>query len=162
MCTAAEIRAMHEDILGRMLDAGWLKRFTFTEGKGFHVTWTPKGALSAIQIKHWYKLLSQGDATTSIELALPLADGRRFRCAGSAADVDEALSVYVRAGLATAFRIDADGVTMQWTDAGFTFCNRFMDVCSELKLGDNPDLIPTLFSVADGWAPDGDTLIVTR
>ena len=47
-----EMHALHEKIFGLMLKAGWLERFTFTNDKGWHTTWSGPGAQRAILLRN--------------------------------------------------------------------------------------------------------------
>lgn len=51
MFTDSEIRALFERVLNRMLRAGWVHHFTFTEGKGWHINWIGDGIERACLLK---------------------------------------------------------------------------------------------------------------
>ncbi len=70
-----QMRRNFEQVLERMLRAGWIKEFTFTEAKGFHIVWTEEGGLNAVLLKQWYKDLALGDADDLPMFACIIADG---------------------------------------------------------------------------------------
>ena len=51
-----EIRAKHEALLDRMCRAGWLSGYTYADGRGFLLNWTPDGDWQAEHIKGLSKL----------------------------------------------------------------------------------------------------------
>lgn len=48
MFTKEQIEALYSRVLDRMVLAGWVHRYTFTDGKGLRVAWTDRGAIKAI------------------------------------------------------------------------------------------------------------------
>jgi hypothetical protein len=46
-----QFHALHESIFERMLKADWLTSFSFTNDKGWHPTWTVKGAKQAAELR---------------------------------------------------------------------------------------------------------------
>ena len=46
-----EIRAKHEALLDRMCRAGWLSSYSYKDGQGFLLKWTPDGDWQAEHIK---------------------------------------------------------------------------------------------------------------
>ena len=46
-----DVHRWHEEIFARMAKAGWVESFVYTEGQGWFVTWTMKGAAHAQVLK---------------------------------------------------------------------------------------------------------------
>ncbi len=51
MFTATQMHELHEDVFNRMLKAGWLQSFNFTEGVGWDLAWTAKGTGRSARVK---------------------------------------------------------------------------------------------------------------
>src|SRR5262249_42515671 len=51
MLTDAEMQGQFASMMDRMLVARWLLCYTFTDGKGYHLTWTVLGAERAVRLK---------------------------------------------------------------------------------------------------------------
>ncbi len=49
--TPAESDALYRRILQALVDAGWLHRFVFTEGRGLHLVWTEEGGQIALALR---------------------------------------------------------------------------------------------------------------
>jgi hypothetical protein len=55
--TDEQSHALHERIFERMLEADWLASFSFTNNKGWHPTWTVKGAKRALELSRAISVL---------------------------------------------------------------------------------------------------------
>lgn len=51
MFTNEEIEKLYVELFDKMTLVGWLKRFTFTDGKGYHLTWTEEGSARSVFLK---------------------------------------------------------------------------------------------------------------
>jgi hypothetical protein len=160
MWTDAQMRALHEEMCDRMLRATWLKRYTWTDGKGLHLTWTREGALAAVSLKRWHELLRLDDHDRAPVLAAKLAHGESLGLAGEQEHIDAVLGRYVTAGFATGFTWGAEGVTLHWTPDGLRFSDQLCALCAQLGLAGTEDEMLVLFGIAATWAPDGDTPVV--
>jgi hypothetical protein len=57
-------------VMDRMIEAGWLHSHTFTDGKGYHLAWTPSGTRRSIILKKistYYRLLSEARAPLTFD-----------------------------------------------------------------------------------------------
>jgi len=134
MPTDAEMRAQFERVMERMVAAGWLQNFTYTEGKGFHLGWKAEGAQRAIllrQIHGAFRLYENNGA--GIILFYKFAQGQSL-----GADSSPALEGFWR-------RQAAKEVT--------EFC---LECCKELSLSEEEDFLVLIHIILE-WAPDGGT-----
>lgn len=70
MPTDIEIKRIYNELLDSMALAGWLKNYTVTDGKGYHLTWTEVGASKLTFLKLIAEKLSldeDDDATFSLD-----------------------------------------------------------------------------------------------
>ena len=51
MFTKDESKELFTRVMDRMVEARWLKSYTFTDGKGYHLTWTEAGTERALSLK---------------------------------------------------------------------------------------------------------------
>jgi len=162
MLSTGEMHRLHEDLFDRMLAAGWVKKHTFTQGKGWHVGWTTKGANEALYLKTLRHDLDLGAADERPVIASILAHGVTPDPRSNAETINAALRPFLRAGLL--FRgvfVHGKYCEVSWTKAGEEFCARLCGLLDELKIEmADEDRLMALFSIAEGWAPDVDTKIV--
>lgn len=159
--TNARFRAAFDGIFTRMLQAEWLKDFTYTKGKGFHVRWQEAGTLAALELEEWIDALALDQADERPQLAHIFAQGG---CAlpGSASNaVTPVLESLLRAGWATHARMGPSGSEIAWTPAGVSACDRWVLRTAALGLhrDADADTLLALVHALRGWGPNGDTKI---
>lgn len=162
MFTNQEMHAINDDLFSRMLVAGWLKNYTFTQGKGWHLQWTETGALAALELKKMRHDLALGGGDERPVIASILAHGQSPDIRSLAKTVNDALRPFLTSGLASrALFVHMKYCEVQWTKDGERFCARLVEMLAALKIemGDQDRLI-ALFTAADGRAPDGETKFV--
>ncbi|MBX3747312.1 MAG: hypothetical protein KF833_18540 [Verrucomicrobiae bacterium] len=136
MFADAELNALYVRVLDRMVATGWIHRYTFTEGKGFHITWTlPVGVQRARGLKQIIQAFGL-DADDRGLLALSILS-RRLR-------------------LPEGWVLEAD--CRDLTDpALLDLVNHLFE---ELGIHDDEDGLLVLGMIVTGWAPDRDTQII--
>ena len=129
--TNDELKALFTRVMDRMVVAGWLHRHTFTEGKGFHLTWTVSGAKRTCLLKSIAILFPRNvDADRAPVARGILAQGAHFPAVPRPTELDPELAEFWRQGVA------------------------------ELGLVGDPDGLLGLVHVLLTWAPDSDTPMV--
>lgn len=122
----SQLHELHETIWLRMLKAGWLKAYRYTEGKGWHITWTSLGADQSAGLK----IIAETFGLTEHDLA-PMAFAKLAK--GVALPPEMMLATRPDEVLLDAFA-------------------KAMDV---LELShDDEDLLLVLIHAVVGWAPD--------
>ena len=162
MFTQEELHKINEDLFERMLIAGWLKKFTFTEGKGWHLGWTEKGSLVAIDLKKIRGELELGAADERPVIASILAHGFTPDPRSVAETINAAFKPFLkRQYAARAIFVHGKYCEVDWTKKGEGFCESLVGWLAELKIEMNDeDRLIALFGVADTWAPDENTKVV--
>jgi hypothetical protein len=129
MFTNDESKALFTRVMDRMVEARWLHRHIFTDGKGPHLVWTPAGterALCLKKISETYRLTSDDRAAYAFDI---LAHGER-------------LPDYVR-------RIELDD----------TLAEYWRESVKQLGLHGDEDGLLALVHILKGWTPDSQTPI---
>jgi hypothetical protein len=130
MFTDAQMRALFEIRLNRMVEIGWLHSFRFTDGKGFHLEWTASGAQRALLLNAIIRSFWKNDDDGTAVAFTKLAKGTRL------------------VGVNPAFDIDED-VARLWTES--------VDLL-DLDSGDEAGLLALVHIILQ-WCPTGDTPI---
>lgn len=162
MFTPEELHALHDDIFQRMLVAAWLKNYSNTEGKGWHLRWTATGAIAAIDLKMMHRDLELDGGDERPAIASILAHGLTPDPRSDPETVNAAFRPFLKKGLAwRAAFVHKRYSEVEWTEEGKKFCARLTGLLAELKIemGDEDRLL-ALFSIAEGWAPDENTKLV--
>jgi hypothetical protein len=74
--TDEQSHALHERIFEQMLEADWLASFSFTNNKGWHPTWTVKGAKRALELSRAISVLGLNrDDRAALEFTLSAQGG---------------------------------------------------------------------------------------
>ena len=121
----AEAMALLEKIMDRMVKAGWLLQYTFTEGKGFHLAWAPDAVVKVGTLR---KLVATYRLTSSESMVVAftkLAQGVSLADAGLAGPRP------------------AKDVLTYWKEA-----------VDELAVDTDADLLVGFAAIIHGWAPD--------
>lgn len=125
-----DIRAANERVMELMLRAGWLRNFTFTDEKGFHLGWSGRGGKLAQSLKQI--ILSYGliDDARTLLIFEKLAHGEQLPL-----------------GISIKGKLDAEDALL-WREA-----------VAELGLKGDADGLLVLCHIIDGWAPGAATKI---
>src|SRR5579864_8095060 len=89
MFTEEEINALYENVLQKMLRAGWVHEYSFTAGKGWHIGWTLAGIEHAQLLQDIviaYGLTDDDRAPIAFDV---VAQGGTFHAALSAPEIEE-------------------------------------------------------------------------
>jgi len=78
MFTDAEMKRLHEGLMDRMVQAGWLHCYTYTVGKGFHLTWTVVGGEFAGHLRQIVETFRLKSNDRLPEIFDKLAQGERL------------------------------------------------------------------------------------
>lgn len=149
------------DIMDRMLKAGWLKSYRFTDGKGFHLVWGIEGAKIAQDLAATYRRLGLSiDSESRVVFASVLAHGYDLELCldgeeGRVSPVDF-LRFLEQVGILTAAVVgDTHG---DFTDEGSSVLGRLYVAIRELEIDEeDADRLLVMFEVVLGWLPDGNT-----
>lgn len=159
--TDSEIKGLHDQVFRALEAGGWVHSATYTDGHGYHVMWTARGAAASHTLKMWYAMLHLGDADLRPYLAIVLARGTAIDPASDPA-IAAALQPYVHAGFAVQAAFSAqDGVKVRWSPAGLAFRSALRDLVDHLPIAITEDSALVLFGIADAWAPGEDTPVIT-
>jgi hypothetical protein len=164
MLTPQQMHFLHEDLFERLLVAGWLKQYTFTKGKGWHLSWTERGAHIAVRLKQLRAALDLGAADERPVIASILFHGFCPDPRSNAETIKAALRPLVTEGVLAGFVfVHGKKSEVTWTPKGHELSAWFCARLAELKveMADEDRLI-TLFIAVDGWAPDEHTKIVVE
>ena len=118
-----EMHALHEKIFGLMLKAKWLTEFRYTDGKGWHLTWSLDGATRALELKRIISDCGLGDDGRAPIAFTVLAQGGTFPGARTSGEVDPEV------------------------------CRQWRDAVTELGLEVSEDDLLVFVHVILGWAP---------
>jgi len=151
-------RQAFERILVRMLAAGWVRQYAFSQGNVTHLTWTERGGLAAVRLKEWSEALHLLPHDNWPLLLDILAQGLALHPASHADNATKFLAGLVPAGFARQASFNSrDGSTVLWTAAGRTCLGLFRGMVVDLGLSGDEDGLLVLFHIAVSWAPDLDT-----
>lgn len=78
MFTSEEMAALYTRVLDRMVGAGWLHRYTFTEGSGYRLAWTLDGGTKAIRLAGIIDAMGLEDGDRNAALFDKFAHGERL------------------------------------------------------------------------------------
>lgn len=126
--TDAQMKTLFTGVMDLMVQARWLRSYTFTEGKGYHLTWTEAGAERACVLKKiadTFQLESDDRAPLvfdSYAHGSPLPPGAAIK-----GELDQNILAYWRESVA------------------------------QLTLPRDEDHLLALVHIATGWAPDVNT-----
>ncbi len=153
--TKEEMDALHTRLFDRMVERGWLLRYTLTKGKGFHLTWLKKGAMASVLLKNWGLALRIPDGDNYAFIVTELAHGSYFDPRSAPNPIRAVLASLKAAGFAhRAEWISGIGIDIHWTSDGEDFKTALCELVDDLGLRGDEDGLLCLFSIADGWAPD--------
>jgi hypothetical protein len=147
-----------KDILDRLVRATWIKQYTYTDGKGYDIGWSPHGGMTAMALKEWRKKLDLGGGDGRPLILDIFAHGLSPDPASEPATVMAALQYYVTSGLCSrAIFKPKIGCDIVWTDFGRDFLKNFAVLIDKLKISGDQDRLIIFFSLIECWAPDWDT-----
>lgn len=147
-----------ENVMDLMVQAGWLRSYTLTDGKGYHLNWLEKGSIAAMKLSQWARSLNILATDERAQIICELAVGRTVNPASNGATINNAITPLVQAGFADRanFR-EREGAEIIWTPAGLAFCDELAGCLTDLHLPNTEDHTLVLFHIAEGWAPDMNT-----
>jgi hypothetical protein len=128
-----QMRQLFTQVMNAMVRAGWLLRFTYTDGKGFHLDWSAPGAQRVILLE---RIIS----------AYGLANDDRAPMAFYKLTQGEGLPD----GISAVVEVEAE-VLVFWRQC-----------IEELGLGTEGDGLQVLVHIINGWAPNDKTPIVEK
>lgn len=76
--TNDQMKALYSGVMDRMVAAGWLLSYTFTEGKGFHLNWSEAGGIGSMALKLIAETYSLADDDRSAVCFDKLTRGERL------------------------------------------------------------------------------------
>ena len=123
------MRSGYSGIMDHMVTAGWLENYSFTTGKGFHLTWSIPGTERAMLLKHICESFHLKDDDRGPMVFDKLAHG-------------ESLPSYARP-----FDLDAE-VARYWRES-----------VAQLGITRDEDTLLFFVHAVLGWAPDEETPI---
>ena len=163
MFTSDEMKAQFSDVMDRMVAARWLKNYTFTTGKGFHLGWTETGSIAALDLKIMAHDLELLDADARPMIAHILAQGIGLDGTCDAKVINAALRPFNEGGFFVGNVVYFHGVNLEWkwSEKGAQFARRLSELVGALGIeaGDEDRLL-VMFHIAEGWAPGPDTKVV--
>jgi hypothetical protein len=141
------------DVFERMLKAGWLESFTFTDGKGWHLTWGTDGGSLAVSLKRWIDLLGLDQADERPVLAYVIASGLGLHPDSSPETVNGFLALLMGANMVTDARFNGGVAVVKWTVLGEQFRAEYVPAIETLGIEDDFDRILVWVHAIEGWAP---------
>ncbi len=154
----AQMKALFERVMDRMVKAGWLLSYTFSEGHGFHLNWTEAGTLASVQLKKWAEALGLLDSDDRPVFCYELSKGHSLGGPFPDAMVKAQLARYVQSGFASSAELrDGNVCDLVLTDSGRAFHAGLLAAVDTLGLRPDLDHLLALFHVASGWAPGPET-----
>ena len=127
MFTEAQIKAGYTRIMNLLLQAHWLRSYSFTDGKGYHLTWDPLGTERSFLLKRiavTYRLQNDDRAAVIFD---KIARGETLPDYARSIPLDNALARF-------------------WCEC-----------VDDLGLRGDADGLLFLVHIVMGWAPDLDT-----
>lgn len=121
----SEAKKILETVMDRMVQAGWLRRYTYTEGKGFYLDWHPDAVVRVGTLRKIATTYQLADSETMVVSFSKVAQGASLPDAGLAGARPSQM------------------VLTFWREA-----------IEALGIFEDGDLLLGLVHVLHGWAPD--------
>lgn len=153
-----DAEGLTKDILDRLVRETWVKHYTYTDGKGYLIGWTPHGGMTAMAMKEWREKLALGDGDERPLILDLLAHGLMPHPASNATTINAAFIPYVQSGLAVRATFTQNvGCDIEWTEFGRKFLANYATLVDALKISGDEDRLIMFFTVMACWAPNWDT-----